>query len=123
MYMTNTGYVRLKELLRDKGLSQTEAASLCGLSISGFQSRISGRSTWTVQEMAILSNALELTGWETWEYFVVNRALTMAEMLRIFPERRKEKPQERKSLTDAEIGAAVKVAMQTLAAMKGDKSA
>lgn len=121
--MTNTGYVRLKELLRDKGLTQVEAAALCGLSISGFQSRISGRSTWTVQEMGILSNALELTGWEAWELFVVNRELTMAEMLRIFPERRKEKPQERKSLTDAEIGVAVKVAMQTLAAMREDKSA
>ena len=121
--MTNTGYVRLKELLRYKGLMQADAATLCGLSLSGFQSRISGRSTWTVQEMAILSNVLELTGWETWELFVVNRELTKAEELRIFPERRKEKPQERKSLTDAEIGAAVKVAMQTLAAMKGDKSA
>lgn len=121
--MTNTGYVRLKELLRDKGLTQVEAASLCGLSISGFQSRIAGRSTWTVQEMAILSNALELTGWETWELFVVNRELTKAEELRIFPELRKKNPQERKSLTDAEIGAAVKIAMQTLAAMREDKSA
>lgn len=121
--MTNTGYVRLKELLRNKGLMQADAATLCGLSLSGFQSRIAGRSTWTVQEMEILSNALELTGWEAWELFVVNRELTTAETLRIFPERRKEKPQERKSLTDAEIGAAVKVAMQTLAAMKEGKGA
>ena len=49
--------------------------------------------------------------------------MTKAEKLRIFPELRKENPQERKSLTDAEIGAAVKVAMQTLAAMKEDKGA
>lgn len=121
--MTNTGYVQLKERLRTKGLMQADAATLCGLSLSGFQSRIAGRSTWTVQEMAILANALELTGWEAWELFVVNRELTTAETLRIFPERRKEKPQERKSLTDAEIGAAVKVAMQTLAAMREGKGA